>query len=259
MNSKDLLAFETFADYIAREAGKITLKFFRGEVQVETKADLSPVTIADRKAEETLRKLIEDEFPTHGILGEEFGETRAGSEYRWILDPIDGTRAFIAGVPQFTVLVALEHAGDSLVGAVYNPGLDRMLTASKGNGSNLNGHLVHVSSVEDLSSATVLCSSYAGLMKKHPQKCTRLLESCRFAPGWGDGYGYMLVAEGKCDIMLDWGWNIWDAAPMKVCIEEAGGCFTDWDGEPTIHANSGVAANPRLHRQVLEILGGNGS
>jgi histidinol phosphatase-like enzyme (inositol monophosphatase family) len=256
MTSQDLLAIEEFARRIAQEAGKITLEYFRGEILVESKADDSPVTIADRKAEECLRRMIEREFPGHGILGEEFGETRPGSEYRWILDPIDGTRSFVAGVPQYTVLVALEHGGESLVGVVHNPGLERTLSASKGNGTKLNGHTVSVSSTPDLASATLLASSYAHIMRDHPEVLPRLLRTCRFAPGWGDGYGYMLVAEGKADVMIDWGWNVWDAAPIQVCIEEAGGVFTDWEGTPTIHGKSGVAANPALHREVLKILRG---
>ncbi|NUN97205.1 MAG: inositol monophosphatase family protein [Candidatus Omnitrophica bacterium] len=259
LTPKDLLVFEAFAERIAREAGRITLEFFRGDFHVETKADHSPVTIADRSAEEALRTQIEQEFPEHGILGEEFGETRPGAEYRWVLDPIDGTRAFVAGVPQYTVLVALEHERRSLVGAIYNPGLDRMLLASRGNGTRLNGSPVRVSSTPTLSSATVLCSSYSWLFHEHPERTSRLLGMCRYAPGWGDGFGYMLVAEGKADVMLDWGWNVWDAAPVQVCIEEAGGVFTDWEGSPTIHGKSGLAANPTLHREVLRILGGTAS
>jgi histidinol-phosphatase len=255
MNPAELMALERFAEYITLEASKIILDAYRGDLQVETKADHSPVTIADRKAEERLRYLIEKEFPTYGIIGEEFGETRPDAEYRWILDPIDGTRPFLAGVPQYTVLVALEHQKDSLLGVIHNPGLQRTLIASRGNGARLDGTPVHVSQVSDLSQASVLCSSYSGLMKAHPGKCTKILQTCRFAPGWGDGFGYLLVAQGKCDAMLDWGWNVWDAAPIKVCIEEAGGRFTDWEGVPTIYGKSGVAANPRLHGQLMEILG----
>lgn len=255
MDQQDLLAFEKFAEYITLEASRIILDAARNDLQVETKSDHTPVTLADRRAEENLRRLIEKEFPEHGIVGEEFGETRPGAEFRWILDPIDGTRALVAGVPQYTVLVALEHQHDSLVGVIHNPGLDRTMIASRGNGTRLNGQPTRVSRTRDIADATVLCSSYSGLMKAHPEQCTRLLSTCRFAPGWGDGFGYMLVAQGCADIMLDWGWNVWDAAPLKVCIEEAGGCFTDWNGTPTIYGNSGLAANPALHRQALEILG----
>lgn len=255
MDQRDLLTFEKFAEYITLEASRTILEAAKHDLKVETKIDHTPVTLADRRAEENLRRLIEKEFPEHGIVGEEFGETRSDAEFRWILDPIDGTRALVAGVPQYTVLVALEYQRDSIVGVIHNPGLNRTMIASRGNGTRLNGQPVHVSLIEDLSAATVLCSSYSGLMKAHPEKCIELLSTCHFAPGWGDGFGYMLVAQGSADIMLDWGWNVWDAAPLKVCIEEAGGCFTDWDGNPTIYGNSGLAANAMLHRQALEILG----
>lgn len=256
MNSELLREYEQFAARLARSAGDITLQYYRGNFEVEVKSDNSPVTIADREAEKEMRRLIQEAYPEHGILGEEFGETLPGSDFRWVLDPIDGTKSFVAGVPQYTVLVALEHESDPVAAAVLNPALDRMMTASRGNGTKINGKPVQVSQVTDLSQATFLCSSYSGLMHHHPEICSRLLAETRYAPGWGDGFGYMLVAEGKCDLMLDWGWNVWDAAPMKVCIEEAGGTFTDWNGEPTIHGNSGLAANPVLHAKALEIVRG---
>jgi histidinol phosphatase-like enzyme (inositol monophosphatase family) len=255
MNSQDLLEFEGFARRIAEEAGKVTLEYFRGTFQVETKDDQTPVTIADRKTEETLRKLIEREYPGHGILGEEFGETNPGAEFRWILDPMDGTRSFVAGVPQYTVLVALEHERDGIVGVIHNPPLDRMMAASKGNGCRLNGAPVRVSEASDLSRATVLCSCHRLWVKYAPEKARAVLEACGFAPGWGDGFGYQLVAEGKGDVMIDPELSLWDSAPLKVCIEEAGGCFTDWNGNATIHVKNAVAANPALHRKMLKILG----
>ncbi len=255
MNSKDLIDYESFATYVATEAGKVTLDYFCGEFQVETKADASPVTIADRKTEEKLRELIGKEFPNHGILGEEFGESNPGSEYRWILDPIDGTKPFVAGVPQFTVLVALEHQGDGILGVIHNPALGRTMVASKGNGCRLNGVRTQVSNTPKLEDASVLSSCYSSFKKHHPNQIEEILKRCRFAPGWGDAFGYMLVAEGKCDVMIDAGLKVWDAGPIKVCIEEAGGCFTDWNGKASIHVENGVAANPVLHREVLKILG----
>lgn len=256
MNSTELLEYESFASRIAVEAGKITLDYFRGSFQVEIKEDASPVTIADRRTEEKLRELIAREFPDHGVLGEEFGETNPGAEYRWILDPIDGTKPFVAGVPQYTVLVALEHDGDGVVGVIHNPALSRTMVASKGNGCRLNGAPVQVSNTNALENASVLSSCYSNFQKNHPAQIEEILRRCRFAPGWGDAFGYMLVAEGKCDVMIDAGLKVWDAGPVKVCIEEAGGCFTDWSGKASIHVENGVAANPALHRELLKILGG---
>jgi fructose-1,6-bisphosphatase/inositol monophosphatase family enzyme len=162
----------------------------------------------------------------------------------------------VAGVPQYTVLVALEHENDGVVGVVHNPALHRMMVASKGNGCRLNGKPVHVGMVSELSRASILASDYTGLFKTLGPRAGELLQACRFAPGWGDAYGYSLVAEGKCDIMLDAGLKIWDAGPLKVCLEEAGGKFTDWNGTASIHIENGIAANPILHQQVLEFLGG---
>jgi len=255
MDPQDLQSFEEFARYIAVEAGKVTLEYFAGTFVVETKADRTPVTIADRKAEELLRRSIEREYPDHGILGEEFGESRPGAEFRWILDPMDGTRSFVAGVPQYTVLVALEHGEDGIVGVIHNPPSGQTMSASKGNGCHTNGRRVRVSEVEEISRATVLSSCYALFVKKAPQKARAVLDSCNFAPGWGDAYGYMLVGEGRSDIMVDPELSLWDTAPLKVCIEEAGGRFTDWNGNASIHVDNAVAANPRLHREMLKILG----
>ncbi|MCA9444240.1 MAG: histidinol phosphate phosphatase, partial [Candidatus Omnitrophica bacterium] len=237
------------------EAGKVTLEYFCGTYQVEIKEDSSPVTIADRKTEEKLRQMISKEFPDHGILGEEFGETNPGAEYRWILDPIDGTKPFVAGVPQYTVLVALEHQDDGIIGVIHNPPLERTMVASQGNGCRLNGVPAHVSKTESLQDASVLSSCYSNFQKNYPRQIEEILRTCRFAPGWGDAFGYMLVAEGKCDVMIDAGLKVWDAGPIKVCIEEAGGIFTDWEGKASIHVENGVAANPALHREVLQILG----
>lgn len=255
MDLKELQDLEKFAERIAAAAGLITLEYFEADFRVEVKEDRSPVTEADRKAEESLREAIEKEFPDHGILGEEFGETKPGAEWRWIFDPIDGTRPFIAGVPQYTVLVALEHRGDSVVGAIHNPPLGRMMTASRGNGCKLNGQPVAVSSVSEIAEASVLSSCYANMTRKHPNPMAALLELSRFAPGWGDGFGYMLVAEGKCDAMIDSGFNVWDTAAVKVCVEEAGGRFTDWNGVADIRVETGLAANPILHERLLRFLG----
>ena len=255
MDSQQLQHLEKFAEKIAAAAGRITLEYFGKEFRVEVKEDRSPVTEADKRAERLLREAIEKEFPDHGILGEEFGETNPGAEWRWIFDPIDGTRPFVAGVPQYAVLVALEHRGDSVVGVIHNPPLGRMMTASVGNGCKLNGHVVSVSNVSEISEANILSSCYANMTRRHPRQMAALLEHSRFAPGWGDGFGYMLVAEGKCDAMIDSGFNVWDTAAVKICIEEAKGRFTDWNGKADIRVDSGLAANPVLHRRLLEFLG----
>jgi len=255
MTTEDLASIEEFAQKAAREAGRVTLDYFGGSFEVELKSDDSPVTIADRKAEELLRNLIEKEFPGHSILGEEFGESSRTGSHRWILDPIDGTKAFVAGVPQYTVLIALETGGEVVVGVIYNPTQDRMMSARLGGGCQLNGQPVRVSSKASLAEASILCSDYTNLLKRDPTCGSRVLEICKSAPGWGDAYGYSLVAEGKQDAMIDPKMSYWDVAAVKICIEEAGGIFTDWDGNPGPDVRSGVAANPILHGEILKVLG----
>lgn len=252
MDQSTIKELEQFAVYAAQTAGKITLEYFRQDFQVEYKEDSSPVTIADRKCEEELRELIGREFPDHAILGEEFGQSGT-SESLWILDPIDGTKPFVAGVPQYTVLIGFTTDDQGLVGVIHSPALDRTMSASRGNGCWVNGRQTHVSTTGALRDAKLLCSDYAGVFKRSSTRGAKTLCGCEFAPGWGDAFGHSLVAEGKCDAMLDAYLHIWDTAAVKVCIEEAGGVFTDWQGNSHLHVPDGMSANPLLHAELLEI------
>ncbi|MCL5269253.1 MAG: inositol monophosphatase family protein [bacterium] len=245
--------FLAFARDLAREAGQVTLKYFRTRLDVETKADDSPVTVADRETERLIRRRIEARFPDHGILGEEFGETRPGAEFRWIIDPIDGTKSFIHGVPLYTVLLALEWAGDARVGVIHNPPLDETVAAGAGLGCTLNGAPCRVSACDRLNQARVQCTDYAELMRLRPKFCAGLLAQARLGRTWGDAYGYLLVATGRADVMLDPVMSLWDSACLKPIIQEAGGRFTDLDGHPTIHNPSALATNGCLHDAVLAL------
>jgi histidinol-phosphatase len=253
-----LTSTQTFLDFAidaAWQAGQLTLAHFQAGVAVEQKDDESPVTVADRGAEQLLRRLIEDRFPDHAIVGEEFGETDRDSTYRWIIDPIDGTRSFIRGVPLYGVLVGLEIAGENAVGVVYLPGLGEMLAAARGLGCRWNGRPARVSDVSRLDQALAVYTDSA-LFAKYgkAEPWARLQAGIHTQRGWGDCYGHCLVATGRAEVMLDPILNAWDCAALVPILAEAGGTFTDWNGEPTIYSGHGFSTNGVLFDQVLELI-----
>ncbi len=242
-----------FATGLAEEAGRITLKYFRQGAAVETKADQTPVTIADRETEQFLRDEIEGQYKEHGILGEEFGEHNTGARWRWIVDPIDGTQAFVQGLPLYTVLIALECNGEPHLGVIHNPVLGETVAAATGLGCRLNGEPCHVSDTADLGEAWIQTTDYAELTRRRPKLAAGLLGAGKWARTWADGYGYLLLATGRADVALDPIVNLWDVAPVKPIIEEAGGRFSDLDGHASIHNETALATNGKLHDQVLEL------
>lgn len=239
----------------AEEAGRMTLEYFRGEFDVEHKADKSFVTIADRETEAHLRTLIEARFPADGILGEEHGEIRPGAHRRWILDPIDGTFSFVHRVPLYGVLIGVEEDGEPLVGVVNMPALDEVAAAARGEGCFWRGQPARVSDTSELSEALLIATDkYYG--RSFPSDgLARLIQAAGPVRTWADCYGYVLVATGRADVAVDPVMNIWDCAPLLTILEEAGGRFTDWRGRRTIDGGNAVASNGRLHDRVLEVLG----
>jgi histidinol-phosphatase len=254
MDPRELKEILEFATHAAREAGEITLKYFGTDINVDRKSDRSPVTIADRKAEEKLRTLIQGQFPDHGIVGEEFGEEGRGGEYRWIVDPIDGTRSFIRGVPLYGILVALEHQDDAILGVIHHPALEETVRAAVGGGCEWNGRPARVSEIDALANAMVLTTDPGGVFRKNRLFAERLLSQASRQRTWGDCYGYTLVATGRAEAMMDPKMALWDSAALKPVIQEAGGVFSDWSGKPTIHGEDALAANPRLHSLILEMM-----
>ncbi len=236
-------------------AGHVVMRHFGGVVPHEEKRDGTPVTIADREAEELLRGLIAERFPGHGVLGEEMGESGAGGRVRWILDPIDGTRSFMRGVPLFGVLIGVEVAGEPVAGVAHFPALDETVSAGRGTGCHLNGVSCSVSKVDGLSDALALTTDVADILGR-PEGAGWLEIQRRAGASrtWGDCYGHALVATGRADVMVDPVLSAWDAAPLLTIVTEAGGAFTDLTGEPTIHGGSGVSTNGLLHEEVLELL-----
>ncbi|MCE5230543.1 inositol monophosphatase family protein [bacterium] len=257
-HEKKLLEYAHFAAHLAREAGKVTLKYYRSMLQIERKSDQSPVTVADRETERYLVETIRSVYPDHGILGEELGEVNPDAPWRWVLDPIDGTQAFIHGVPLYTVLVALMHENEPLIGVIYNPPQDELVAAAKGLGCNYNGQPCHVSHVDQLSRARVHSTDWSSLAAHRPRFTRALLDTIHFGRTWADGYGYMLVATGRADAMLDPVLNPWDIAPLIPIITEAGGRFTTMEGAPADEnglADNGIASNGLIHDQILELSG----
>ena len=244
-----------FAVEAAWQAGKITLEYFQTDTAVERKADASPVTLADRRAEERLRESIQRAFPLHGILGEEYGETPGSSPYRWILDPLDGTRSFVQGVPLYGVMMGLECDGRAVLGVVHFPALGDTVYAAKGEGCYWNGRRARVSSVDRLEDAVVLATDIHSLYEQGRGPVFEALQTqTRLQRTWGDCYGHILVATGRAEIMLDPILNIWDCAALLPILEEAGGTFTDWSGTATHTGGNGFSTNGRLFQTVLQLI-----
>jgi histidinol phosphatase-like enzyme (inositol monophosphatase family) len=238
---------------VARLAGGIALGYYKTSLVVEAKADGSPVTIADRSAEQAARDWIERRFPSDGILGEELGVTRPDARRRWVLDPIDGTKTFIHGVPLWGTLVGVTEGDEVLAGAAYFPAVGELLAAARGVGCSWNGARCRVSSRVTLGEATVLTTDerFAGDAVQ-VAGWRRLMGRAAVSRSWGDCYGYLLVSTGRAEVMVDGILSPWDAAALMPIVEEAGGVFTDWKGTRTafggsaIATNQGVAAESRM-------------
>lgn len=247
-----------FALDAAWQAGRTTLAHFQTGLVAERKADNSPVTIADRAAENVLRRLIMERWPDHSLIGEEYGHTAGsdGSEgYTWVIDPIDGTKSYVSGVPLYAVLLALVKDDEPLLGVMHFPGLNDMVYAARGRGCYWNGRPAKVSNVAKLSDAVLLTSDLNNFVPFNRQDAfQRLVDSTYIQRTWGDAYGYALVATGRAEIMLDPVMAVWDCGPLQVILEEAGGTFTDWEGTPTIFGGESIATNGLLFDEVMAIV-----
>lgn len=247
---KDLLAVAMDAAYLG---GKRALSYYKTGVEVETKVDQSPVTRADREAEETIRAHITRHFPGHSIVGEELGSKDGHAPCRWIVDPIDGTKSFIHGVPLWGVLIGVEVEDKPSVGVIYLAAQDEMIAAASGLGCHANGRECRVSPVKNLSDATLLASDVF-MCQERSDAYDRLAKKAKVTRTWGDAYGYALVATGRAEVMLDPVMNPWDCAPMLPILQEAGGHFADWSGKATIWGKDSFACNAALYAEVLAVL-----
>jgi myo-inositol-1(or 4)-monophosphatase len=276
----DLGPYLEFATRLAHRAGRITLGYYQTGLRPDFKPDDTPVTAADRAAEQFIRGEIETHFPEHAIVGEEFGESvparRSASEsdasasvresveesaysFRWIIDPIDGTKSFVRGVPLYAVLIGLEIEGQVRVGAAYYPALDEMLSAADGLGCWWNGRRARISEVSRLDQAFV-CYTNVRNMAKYGRSGAweRIVQAAYATRGWSDAYGYLAVATGRAEVMLDPVMSLWDCGPFPPIFREAGGYFGDWQGSPGHSYGEAMACNAALLPDLLRLIGKRG-
>jgi histidinol-phosphatase len=241
----------------AEKAGQLALRYFDAGLAVEWKQDRSPVTVADREAEALLRTALLGKFPGDGFLGEESGDTPGSSGFRWVIDPIDGTRSYVRGVPLWATLVGLEHRGEQVAGVAVVPALGHTYRALRGDGAYRGGRRIRVSDVATLAEAHLFYSSITWFTKAGSEEAfLRLVRQTQRQRGFGDFYGFVLVAQGSGELMIEQGCHAWDLSALEVIVEEAGGRMTAWDGKPDIFRPDVIASNGRLHGAALAVLHG---
>jgi len=240
----------------ARAAGEIALGYYRRGFDVSLKPDQTPVTQADREAERAITGILGRRFPDYGFLGEEFGQA-GPTDRRWIVDPIDGTKNFVRHIPLWAVLIGLEEGGEVTTGVVFNPVTGELFTARKGEGAFANGERIRVSSCDCMAEAMVLHSGLNILRKAgYWAGLERLVDAAGRTRGFGDYYGYSLVAAGRAEVYLEADLKPWDIAAVKIVVEEAGGRLTDFSGRPSIYDGTVLASNGCLHAAALGLLTG---
>jgi histidinol-phosphatase len=245
-----------FALELARASGAFIRPYFsRSDLAVELKADHTIVTAADRGAEKLMREMINRRFPGHGILGEEFGAERLDAEFVWVLDPVDGTISFAAGVPLFGTLIALQQRGQPVLGIIHQPILGELVVGD-GTATTSNDRPVHCAATTRIEDALLSTTDWNRPARHHNGPAFEALtRRVRVARAWGDCYGYLMVATGRADIMADPAMNPWDIAALIPVIRGAGGVITDWQGRNPVGAKSIVAAaTPELHAAVIAAL-----
>ena len=239
----------------AKAAGEVALHYFRTNLRVETKADRTPVTQADRECEATIIEILSQRFPAYGFLGEEMGERAGQVNARWIIDPIDGTKNFIRGIPFFATLIALEENGEITAGVMSAPAINDLLYARKGQGAFANGRQVRVSDVDDLNKAMLI---HGGIKDLKVRPCwepfLRLVEATARQRGFGDALGHSVVICGQAEVTLEPEIKPWDVAATKILVTEAGGRFSDFTGSPSIYTGNAIISNGRVHETVMNIL-----
>ena len=252
----DLISAKDSALSYLKPVSKEILKLFRSDLTVQLKEDRSPVTIADQKAEEFLRKKISKDFPDHGIIGEEFGEENSSREWVWTIDPIDGTRSFIHGIPLFSTLLALLQNGKPVMGIICMPALNETAWAIKGKGAFLDNQPINVSNQRDISGATIATADrYCFKEKKYLKLWQNLYSNSDIARTYPDAFGHLLAARGSVDVMVDPWAYIWDFAPCKIIIEEAGGLFANFSGNKgQINEGTAISGNPHMVRKIKKLI-----
>lgn len=247
--------FDAFTGKLCKETERIILDYFESpDLEVLSKSDDTPVTAADRKAEQMIRTAIETVYPEHGIMGEEFGNTNESADYQWVVDPIDGTKTFTAGTPLFGTMIALLKDGEPLFGTINYPVMSKRLSGDNQT-AYCNGKPVRARSGVDLAKATVMTTDVQSIAEfQNGANFDELLSKTRYCRTWGDCFGYYLVATGKADIMLDPVMNPWDIMALVPVLRGAGASITDWYGGNPAKGESCIASNPDLHESVVQML-----
>ncbi|MFA5263799.1 MAG: histidinol-phosphatase [Opitutaceae bacterium] len=249
----DLSTYRQFMTELALKSGEFIKPFFANpDLVVEIKSDDTPVTLADKGAEELMRRMIRERFPSHGILGEEYGPERLDAEWVWVLDPIDGTKSFATACPLFGTLIALQHKGQPVLGAIHQPVMSQLMIGD-GHTTELNGRPVKCRATKRLADATFLTSDMLSPAKyQNGAAFSALCSKARLVRTWGDCYGYLLLASGWADVMVDPIMNPWDIAALIPVMRGAGGIIADWQGKDPVGAESIVASTTlELHDEVI--------
>ena len=251
---ENLTEFKKFIYYLANLSANIIKPYFRTEVSIEQKEDKTPVTVADKNAEEAMRKAIIEEYPEHGIIGEEFGSYNEDAEYKWVLDPIDGTKSFICGALSFGTLIALLKNDEPILGVINQPILNEFLIGDNKT-TFINNKPASVRNCKDISEAVLLTTDHINIEKyQNLEKFEKLIRKVRLYRNWGDCYGYYLLATGFADVMIDPIMSFWDTMALIPIIKGAGGIISDYKGDDPVTGNSIIAASPRIHSQVINCL-----
>jgi histidinol-phosphatase len=239
----------------ARRAGDLARTYYESTFEVEKKSDNTPVTLADREGESLIRAMIGKAFPDDGFLGEEYGNQPGTSGFRWVIDPIDGTKSFVRHIPLWATLIGLEYGGEQIAGVAHLPVFAMTYRALRGDGAFENERRIRVSNVPVLAESMICYSSINWFTRAGREKTfIELANRTARQRGYGDFYGFVLVAEGAAELMVDHGVSPWDIAATKAIIEEAGGRFTDWDGRSTIERPDVLASNGRVHEEAISVL-----
>ena len=246
--------FIEFIAYLCEEAAKEILPHYGPDVEIERKSDATPVTLADRNAEKRIREILAQRYPEHGIIGEEYGREREDADFVWVLDPVDGTKSFISGVPLFATLIALLYKGRPVIGAINQPVLKQMVIGDCET-TTLNGKLVNGRDACPLSQAT-LCTTdpIRPTLWQNDAAWTELPPKTALYRSWGDAGGYILLCSGFIDIMCDPLMEIWDCAAILPCLEGAGFTVTGWKGGDAFDERCIIAAKAPLHAEVMQTL-----
>lgn len=251
---ENLSEFKKFMSYLAKISAEIIKPYFRTGLNIEHKEDNSPVTVADKKAEEVMRSAIIKEYPMHGIIGEEFGSYNEDAEYKWILDPIDGTKSFICGALSFGTLIALLQKDVPVLGVINQPILNEFLIGDNKT-TFLNDKPARIRPCNDISEAVLLTTDHVNIEKfQNLEKFEKLIRKVKLYRNWGDCYGYYLLATGFADVMIDPIMSFWDKMALIPIIKGAGGIITDYKGDDPLKGTSIIAASPLVHSQVIKCL-----